>query len=55
MCDKNILFSLLSLLSSVASSGVLQKFKKTFSNFKNGKTTVPVGGDESNGDAKHHR
>lgn len=37
----------------LASSGVLQKFKKTFSHFKNGKTTVPVG-DESS-DAKHHR
>jgi len=36
-----------------ASSGVLQKFKKTFSNFKNGKTTIPVGDDQS--DAKHHR
>lgn len=36
-----------------ASSGVLQKFKKTFSNFKNGKTTIPVGDDQS--DAKRHR
>jgi hypothetical protein len=38
-----------------ASSGVLQKFKKTFSNFKNGKTTVPVNGNEECNDGKHHR